>query len=114
MLPPSPILPDYMSSPFSDYIPLPLHEGADSAAPDSDAEEDPDRAELWGDSSDPQVPDAPLLTHVYHPKLKGKLMSFLVCTDLRLCLGQICDEDGNEIPPDTPPPSRDLDNGPND
>ena len=29
-------------------------------------------------------------------------------------LGRVCDKDGNEIPPDSPPPSRDSDRGPND
>ncbi|KAF8814309.1 hypothetical protein BYT27DRAFT_7250153 [Phlegmacium glaucopus] len=40
--------------------------------------------------------NAPPVSHVYHPKLNG----------------QICDVNGNDIPPDTPPPPRDLDRGP--
>lgn len=109
--PPPPSPPNYTPSPFS--VPLPLHEGADSAAPDSDAEEDLGLAELGGDLMDPQVSGAPFVTRTYHPKLNGKSMSFLVCTKLILSLGQVCDEDGNDIPLDTPPPPRGS-NGPDD
>lgn len=31
---------------------------------------------------------------------------------LSLIVGQICDENGNDIPPDSPPPARDSDQGP--
>jgi len=93
-----------MPSPFS--VPLPLHEGADSDAPDSDAEEDLGLTEIGGDLTVSQVPGVPFVTRIYHPKLDGKSMSFLHATKLILCLGWICDEDGNDIPLDTPPPPR--------
>lgn len=62
-----------------------------------------------------QVPGTPSITRTYHRKLNGKSMFFLVYTGtkLMLCLGRVCDEDGNDIPLDTPPPPRGS-NGPDD
>ncbi|KAF8487500.1 hypothetical protein DFH94DRAFT_798274 [Russula ochroleuca] len=44
----------------------------------------------------PHIPDPSHVDRVYHPKLTG----------------QICDENSNDILPDTPPPAHDLDQGP--
>jgi hypothetical protein len=58
--------------------------------------------------------DIPLsVTRAYHPKLDGKsiFLKFIQILTL-LSVGRICDENGDEILPNTPPPPRNSDNGP--
>jgi len=103
---------DYGLSPFFDYLPPPLHGGIEIAALNLDAEDDLDAAPGM---NHPQVPDAPSITRAYHPKLDGKVDFFSgYAPTLRLHVGQICDEGGNNIPLDTPPPPRGSDKGPDD
>jgi hypothetical protein len=60
-----------------------------------------------------RVPAPPRVTRVYHPKLNGKSnFSVRYVYILTLVVGQICDENGYDIPSDTPPPARDSDQGP--
>lgn len=63
---------------------------------------------------DERVPDPPRVTRAYHPKLNGKssIFSTLYIHLYYVIVGQICDENGDDIPPDTPPPPRDSDQGP--
>ena len=64
---------------------------------------------------DHQVPDPSRIIPVYHPKLDGKPIFFKYTLTLTFSLvGQICDEGGNDIPLDAPPPSRHPDKGPDD
>ncbi|KAF8506107.1 hypothetical protein JB92DRAFT_2833021 [Gautieria morchelliformis] len=51
-----------------------------------------------GNARDQYTPDLPRITHAYHAKLNG----------------QICNENGDDIPPDTLPPPRGSDQGPDD
>jgi hypothetical protein len=62
----------------------------------------------------PHIPDPSHVDRVYHPKLTGKskVFSTLYTLMLSLIVGQICDENSNDILPDTPPPAHDLDQGP--
>lgn len=65
--------------------------------------------------NDPQVPDGSSVTRVYHPKLDGKVDFFSGYAPLlRFHVGRICDEDGNNIPLDTPPPPRGSEKGSDD
>jgi hypothetical protein len=77
---------------------------------DSDAvNEDPPPA------SSQHIPIPPSITRAYHPKLDGESIFVKYMQILTLPpVGQICDENGEDIPPDTPPPPRDSDNGPDD
>jgi hypothetical protein len=61
------------------------------------------------------IPIPPSITRAYHPKLDGKLIFAEHMQILTLPpVGRICDEIGKDIPPDTPLPPRNSDNGPDD
>jgi hypothetical protein len=77
---------------------------------DSDAvNEDPPPA------SSQHIPIPPSITSAYHPKLDGKsiFVKYMQISTLPP-VGQICDENSEDIPPYTPLPPRDSDNGPDD
>jgi hypothetical protein len=106
--------------------PPPLHGGFDPADLDTEhsysdpgyalpgsyadiANEDPPPA------SGQDIPIPPSITRAYHPKLNGKSIFVKYIQILTLPpVGRICDENGDDILPDTPPPPRDSDNGPDD
>jgi hypothetical protein len=92
-----------VGQPYSDlgYAPP----GSDSDA----ANEDPPPA------SSQHIPIRPSITRAYHPKLDGKSIFVKYMQILTFPpVGWICDENGKDIPPDTPPLPRDSDNGPDD
>ena len=63
----------------------------------------------------PRVTHAPRISRVYHLRLSGTSSRFFVCyisTVTALIVGLICDKNGVIIPPDSPPPPRDSDQGP--
>jgi hypothetical protein len=78
-----------------------------------DAEEDLDAAPGM---NDPQVSNAPSIKRNYHRELNGSVDFFGGGNTrrLRLHAGQICNEAGEDIPLDAPPPPRHLDKGTND
>ena len=64
-------------------------------------------------------PNAPHITRVFHPKLNGMSIYIYIIYTYSLTLtflfvGEICDESGNVLPPDTPPAPHDSDKGPDD
>jgi hypothetical protein len=66
-------------------------------------------------ASSQHIPIPPSITCAYHPKLDGKSIFVKYMQILTLPpVGQICDENGEDIPPDTPPLPRDSNNGPDD
>jgi hypothetical protein len=77
---------------------------------DSDAEnEDPPP------ESSQHIPIDPSITRTYHPKIDGKSIFVKYMQILTLPpVGRICDENSKDIPPDTPPPPRASDKGPDD
>jgi Plavaka transposase len=61
------------------------------------------------------IPKPPSITCAYHSKLDGKSIFVKYMWILTLPpVGQICDESGEDIQPDTPPPPCVSDNGPDD
>ena len=71
-----------------------------------------------GGAGDRRVPGPPpqAVTHVYHSKLTGKLSIFSTSYIVNHSLsnvGQICDANGNDLPPNTPPPPQNS-RGPDD
>ena len=85
-----------------------VHHRDEPYMPNMDADVDMDTASRLVD----RIPE---MTIAYHPKLDGKVDFFSgYAPTLRLHVGQICDESGNNIPLDTPPPPRGSDNGSDD
>jgi hypothetical protein len=65
--------------------------------------------------SSQHIPIPPSITRAYHPKLDGKSIFVKYMQILTLPpVGQICDENSEHRPPDTPPPPHDSNNGPDD
>jgi hypothetical protein len=108
--------------PPSDDIPPPFCRDLDPAGLGLDVEGDhfdlgyvpPDINSVFGDEvhedalgggmSDCHVPDAPQVTRIYHRKLDGTPIFFKYALALTLqCIGQICDESGNNIQLGMPP-----------
>jgi len=117
--PPRPPSPVPSNSPTQ---PPPLHRGLDHANLDTEHPYSDLGYALPGSYSDimnedplpASSQDIPLsVTHAYHPKLNGKLIFFKFIQILTLLpVGQICDENGNDILPNMPPPPHNSDNGP--
>ena len=99
---PSPVPSRFMPSPS------PSCDGVNTN-PNIDTDVEPERS--------PDCPDSSRLTRVFHPKLNGMSIYFFTYTFPEtitfLFVGEICDESGNSLPPDTPPSPHDSDKGPN-
>jgi hypothetical protein len=66
-------------------------------------------------ASSQHIPKPPSLTRTYHPKLNGKSIFVKYMQILTLPpVGQICDENGDDIQPDTSLPPHVSNNGPDD
>jgi hypothetical protein len=66
-------------------------------------------------ASSQRIPGPPSVTRIYHPKLDGTSI-FVKFPQILMLLpvGRICDENGDDILPDTPPPPCDSNDGPDD
>jgi Plavaka transposase len=77
---------------------------------DADVDLDIENPNLDRDETPPNS-----VTRIHHPLLNGKSSPFLALyIHQTFIVGRICDKNGNDIPPDTPPPPRDSNGGPND
>ena len=86
----------YMPFDGEEYQHLPVNDGNESPEPEPSiaGSYDPPASEVH----DPVVPPLAACTRTYHPIINGK----------------ICDENGNDIPPDSDPPPLQFDRGPHD
>jgi hypothetical protein len=91
------------------------HMGANtdiSHMPPGNDVDDPQDTFLEDGESDSHVADESPIMRAYHPNLNGKPTLFkFALTLILLPIGRICDEDGNDVPLDMPPPPRDSDKG---